>query len=176
MNILAQIVGIVAILFFALSPQQKTKGKVLIFQAISSILYAMQYVLLGAFSAVATNLIGLAKNLVFYRYAKDNKDIPVMALGIYSGFIIVFGFFTYTNLISVIPVVLSLVYAYGIWQTNLRIYRGIAVIGAIVWIIYNLAVGAYVSALGNAFQFVSAVIAVCRLDIRKGENHENFSN
>lgn len=173
MNLLAQVIGIAAILFFALSPQQKTKGRVLIFQSISSILYALQYVLLGAFSAVATNLIGLAKNLVFYRYAKENKDIPVIALGIYSGFIIVFGFLTYTNPISVIPVVLSLVYAYGIWQMNLKIYRGIAVVGAIVWIIYNLMVGAYVSVLGNAFQFASAVIAVWRLDIKK-EKSEKF--
>lgn len=176
MNILAQIVGIAAILFFALSPQQKTKGKVLIFQSISSILYALQYVLLGAFSAVATNLIGLVKNLVFYHYARDNKDIPVIALGIYGSFIIIFGFLTYTSPISIIPVVLSLVYAYGIWQMNLKIYRGISVVGAIVWIIYNLVVGAYVSAMGNAFQFASAVISVWRLDIRKGEDYESFSD
>lgn len=167
MNVFAQIVGILAILFFALSPQQKTKKKVLIFQAFSSVLYAIQYILLGAFSAAATNTIGLIKNLVFYSYTKEDKDIPVLALVIYSAIIIVSGILTFNGILSVFPIILSLFYAYGVWQSNLKIYRGISVIGAIAWIIYNFAVGAYVSVIGNAFQLFSAIIAVWRLDVKK---------
>lgn len=167
MNIFAQVIGILAVLFLALSPQQKTKKKVLTFQSFSSILYAVQYALLGAFSAAATNTIGLIKNLVFYTYAKKDKNIPVLALIVYSVIIIVAGILTFNGMISVIPIILSLFYAYGVWQSNLKIYRGIAVVEAIAWIIYNFAVGAYVSVIGSVLQLLSAIVAVWRLDIKK---------
>lgn len=51
MNILSQILGIFAIITFAIAPHQKNKKRILIFQTIANILYALQYTLLYAFSA-----------------------------------------------------------------------------------------------------------------------------
>lgn len=174
MNIIAQITGILAIIAFAISPQQKTKNKVLIFQLLSNILYALQYLILGAFSAVATSIIGAVNNLVFYGYAKKDKEIPIVLLYIYIIIILIAGILTYDNIFSIFPILLSILYTYGVWQSNLKIYRMIAVVGALAWIIYNWAVGAYANAIGNGFQCVSAIIAVIRLDIIK--NHEKITS
>lgn len=167
MNIWAQIVGIFAIIVFAISPHQKTKKKVLIFQLISNLLYAIQYVLLNAFSAVATNVIGGIKNLIFYFYAKDEKEIPNKFLYIYILIIVIFGVFTFNGLISIIPILVSILYAYAVWQDNLKVYRIITIIGSISWIIYNFLVGAYVGVAGNVFQLISAIIAFIRIDVLK---------
>lgn len=167
MNIIAQIIGISAIITFAISPQQETKKKVLIFQLFSSILYALQYLILGALSAVATSIIGAVNNWVFYMYAKKNKEIPIAILYIYSIIILISGILTFNNIFSVFPIILSILYTYGVWQSNLKIYRIIAIVGALAWIIYNWTVGAYANAIGNGFQCVSAIIAVIRLDIMK---------
>lgn len=172
MNILAQIIGSLAIITFAISPQQKTKKKVLIFQLCSSILYALQYLILGAFSAVATNVIGTIKNWIFYRYTKQDKEIPITILYIYVIILLLFGVLTFQNIFSVFPILLSVLYAYGVWQSNLKKYRIISAIGAMLWIIYNFSVGAYVGAIGNVFQLASAVIAVVRLDIRQSDKIE----
>lgn len=166
-GIIAQIVGVLAIIFFALSPQQKNKKRILIFQLISSILYALQYMFLGAFSAVATNLIGAVKNLSFYMYTKKDKDIPIAMLYIYIIIIVVFGVLTFSNILSVLPIILSVIFTYGTWQSNLKIYRIIALVTSVIWLIYNLGVGAYVSGIGNIFQITSAIIAIVRLDIIK---------
>lgn len=165
--ILAQVIGILAIVVFALSPQQKTKKRALIFQLFSSILYALQYLFLGAFSAMATNLIGAIKNYVFYTYTRKDKNIPISILCIYIIIILISGILTFNNILSIFPILLSILYAYGSWHNNLKVYRIIAVVGAICWIIYNFSVGAYVSTIGNIFQLVSAIIAVIRIDIRK---------
>lgn len=167
--VVAQIVGILAIIVFSLSPQQKTKVRVLIFQLTSSILYALQYLFLGAYSAVATNTIGAAKNWIFYKYANKNKEIPIILLIIYIIIIIIVisGILTYTNIFSIFPIFLSILYAYGTWQSNLKIYRAISVFGALCWIIYNFSVAAYVSAIGNIIQLISAIVAVIRLDLMK---------
>lgn len=165
--VVAQIVGILAIIVFSLSPQQKTKVRVLIFQLTSSILYALQYLFLGAYSAVATNTIGAAKNWIFYKYANKNKENPIILLIIYIIIIVISGILTYTNIFSIFPIFLSILYAYGTWQSNLKIYRAISVFGALCWIIYNFSVAAYVSAIGNIIQLISAIVAVIRLDLMK---------
>lgn len=169
MNILAQVVGTLAIVVFAISPHQKTKKKVLFFNIVSSLLYALQYLLLGAFSAVATNVIGTVKNQVFYMYEKKEKDIPIRALLIYIAILVISGMLTYTNIFSVFPVLLSSLSAYGVWQKNLKVYRNIVVINSASWLIYNFVVGAYVGAIGNAFQICSAIVAIIRLDVIKNK-------
>lgn len=169
MNILAQVVGILAIVVFAISPHQKTKKRVLIFNIISCLLYATQYLLLGAFSAAATNIIGAAKDRVFYEYENKKKDIPIMVLLIYIVILVISGILTYTNIFSVFPVLLSSLSAYGVWQKNLKVYRNIVVINSASWLIYNFVVGAYVGAIGNAFQICSAIVAIIRLDVIKNK-------
>lgn len=169
MNMLAQIMGILAVIALAVSTHQKTKKKVLIFQLFSNISYALQYLILGAFSAVATSAVGTVNNWIFYRYAKKDKEIPVVVLYIYSIIILILGILTYNNIFSIFPVLLSILYTYGVWQSNLKTYRVISVVGAIAWMIYNSVVGAYASVIGNVFQCITAIIAIIRLDIIKIE-------
>ncbi|MGN1297973.1 MAG: YgjV family protein [Clostridia bacterium] len=73
------------------------------------------------------------------------------------------------NIFSIFPVLLSILYTYGVWQSNLKTYRVISVVGAIAWMIYNSVVGAYASVIGNVFQCITAIIAIIRLDIIKIE-------
>lgn len=164
-NIVAQIIGFFAILSFAISPQQKKKSRVLLFQLIASILYATQYFILGAYTAVATNIADMIKTIVFLNYSKDNKKIPIYYFIIYSIIIIALGIFTINSLISSIPVIAALLFAYATWQSNMKVYRGINTLVIIMYAIYNLYFGAYVSCIGSIIQLVSAVIAIVRLDI-----------
>ena len=81
--IIAQIAGIFAMLIFAIVPQQKNKKRSLIMQIISDIFYGLQYLLLNAFSAVASNVIGAVNKYIFYVFAKKNKNVPIIILFIY---------------------------------------------------------------------------------------------
>lgn len=166
-GIIAQVFGILAIFSFSLSPQQKNKKRVVICQLISTIFYGLQYFILGAFSAVAINIIGAIKELIFYSYAKKDKDIPIKILIIYILIVILSGILTYTNIFSVFPVFLAILGTYGTWQKSLKRYRILVVVSVISWIVYNFVVGAYVNVIGNVFQLVSAIVAIIRLDIMK---------
>ncbi|MBO5349342.1 MAG: YgjV family protein [Clostridia bacterium] len=167
MNIFAQIVGIIAIFVFAIIPHQKTKNKILILQLISSLLYAIQYFLLGAFSAVVTNIIDIIKTIIFSKYARKNKKIPMNYLIIYIVIIIVSGIFTINSFFSVFPIVGAILFAYAAWQDNLKIFRIMNIFGILIYTVYNFYVGAYVSFFGNIVQLISSVVAVIRLDIKK---------
>ena len=143
----------------------------MIFKLCSTVLYALQYLVLGAFSAVATNLIGTVRDYIFYVYAKDNKDIPKLIFFIFILIVIVSGIFTFNGFISLIPIFLSILTTYSIWQNNMKKYRGITVMITALWVIYNLSVGAFVSSIGSIISLVSAIIAIIRLDIKKKKVH-----
>lgn len=162
MVILAQICAMLAIFVYSLGPHQKDKKGVLICNLTSNVLYLVQYLLLGAFTAVGINIIDFFQSLVFYRYAKEEKDIPLMWWIGYVIILITIGIFTFTNIFSIFPILLGIMVAYGIWQNNLKVYRIIMAINILGWLIYNVSVQAYVGACGNIFQLVSAIIAMYR--------------
>lgn len=172
MNIFAQIIGVFASLIFAITPHQKTKNRILICQLISSLLFAIQYVLLGAFSAATTNMIDALKSMVFSKYASKNKKIPVSCLIIYVIIVIISGIFTINNFLSIFPIIAVILYTYAAWQDNLKMFRIINIFVILIWIVYNFYVGAYVSFFGNIVQLIFAVIAVIRFDIKKLDKTE----
>ena len=168
---MAQIIGTVALIISSSAPHQNTKKKVLIYKIFSTALYALQYLILGALSAVVTNIIGVIRDYILYRYAKENKEVPILILYIYIIIVLVSGVFTFNGLISILPILLSILTTYSVWQNNLKKYRGITVIIIILWTIYNFAVNAYANAIGNIFSLIIAIIAIIRFDIIK--NKEN---
>lgn len=170
MFVMAQIFGIIANILFAISPQQKSKKKVILFQTLSCIFFATQYLLLGAYSGTAENMLSIVINIIFWKYSNAKKKIPFYWLGLYSIANIMAGIFTYTNIFSIFPIIISIACTYGIWQENLKVNRFIILFGSIGWIVYNFMVGAYASSIVNVFSLVSAIIAVWRLDIRKNKD------
>lgn len=169
MNVIAQVIGLLAIISYAISPHAKTKKRVLVFHLISSILYALQYFLLNAFSAVIANSVGAVKCYAFYLYEKKEKEIPKSLFWIFMLIILVLGAFTYNNIYSLIPIFSSVLSLYAVWQDNLKVFRVIVIISSISWIMYNIIVGAYIGVIGNMFQLTSAIIAIIRFDILKKE-------
>lgn len=67
MAVLAQAVGIVAMILSALSFQMNTKKKIIIMQILTSIVFATHYFMLGnALAAAVVNLIAIVRNVVMY--------------------------------------------------------------------------------------------------------------
>ena len=172
MIIFAQIIAIFAIITYSFAPHQKSKIKVLIFKIVSNSLYTLQYLILGAMSAAGTNLINVLQSIIFYKYAKENKKVPIFWGVVFSIIIILLGIFSYTSITSIIPIVLALITTYGIWQDNLKIYRITCAFTIFCWIFYNLYLSAYVSAVGNIYQFISTIIAIYKLNIKNVDNEK----
>ena len=55
----------------------------------------------------------------------------------------------------------------ALYTEDMKLYRKIAVIASILWIIYNIAVHAYVSVFDYTIELISSLIAIYRFDIKK---------
>lgn len=70
MEIAGHIVGAVGIVFFFLSYQIYDKKKLLAVQTIATSIMCLQYLLLGAYSGFALNVVCLIRNFFFYNRGK----------------------------------------------------------------------------------------------------------
>lgn len=165
--IVPQGIGLIGLIFMITANYQKSKNRVLVFQILASLMFFIQYILLNAFTAGITFLVAIFRSFVFYYYDKKGKEKSVITFIIFASFMLILGVISYDDIFSIIPIISGIIYTYGIWQDDLRVFRKIAFIDPITWIIYNLHVGAYVGVMLSIIESSATLVAIIELDINK---------
>ena len=162
MVLLAQVLALFAILFWVISILLKNKKNILLMQVIANGIYGIEYLLLGAFSAASMNFLSFLRLLVYYFYTSLNIKMPKWILFVFIALVLLFGIITYDGLISLLPIIITVLYTYAFWQNNLNVARIIYIVAAIIWIYYNYEVGAYVGIIGNALEITTGLISLIK--------------
>ena len=162
MVVLAQVLALFAILFWVISILLKNKKNLLLMQVIANGIYGIVYLLLGAFSAASMNFLSFLRLLVYYFYALLNIKMPKWILFVFITLVLLFGIITYDGLISLLPIIITVLYTYAFWQNNLNVARIIYIVAAIIWIYYNYEVGAYVGIIGNILEIITGLISLIK--------------
>lgn len=171
-EIIVYTVGGIALIFWILSIQNTKKIKILRLQNIANLFYAIQYAVLSAFSAMGMNVLSLVRGIIFINYEKRKKQNSNVIIIIFSVITILIGIITYDSWYSLIPIINTLAYSYSTWQKNTKIIRIIFFVAAILWIIYNFIVKAYIPMIGNVLEVISAIVAIIKFDILKKKKIE----
>lgn len=170
--IIAQIFGLTGLLFTIVANYQNKKNRVLIFQIVANLLCFIQYLLLNALAAASTYLVAVIRCSVFYTFDKKGKKRSSLVFVFFSILIIILGILSYKDLFSLIPIITAIFYTYGVWQDDLKNFRIIAFIVPVVWIVYNLHVGAYVGIILTTIEALATLVAIIKLDIKKQNQKE----
>ena len=131
--IMAQIMGVLALIFLAYSFQNDNKKTLLKFQIISSFLYAMQYLFLGAFTGCVMNIVCMVRNYLFKEYG--GIEISLKWLLIIISAMSLLTMFTYDGLISLLPFLAVFSFTISLWIGNLRLIRIVEAIAAVLYIV-----------------------------------------
>lgn len=165
--IIAQVFAVIAFIVYSISLQYKEKATILKIQIISNVFYTLEYLMLNAYAGVNNSLFAIVRSLVFYTCDKKKKKLPFSALLIFLLIIIVFGISSYKGLFSVLPVLCSIGFFIILYIDNMKLYRIMAVIASVFFIIYNINVDAYIGIIDSVVELISALIAIYRFDIKK---------
>lgn len=172
MKIIANIIGIAAVILFVLSYQQKTRRGIVICNSVSRGLYVLQYLLLFAFEGAVLDIVGIIASVLAQNKDKPliKKNLKLIIIGV-NLVIIITGILLYKNIFSLLPMFGVLLHTGAFWLTNEKHIRKISFLGSPFWFIYNLISGAYGSAIGDMMTMVSIVLAMIRYkDFKKTEN------
>lgn len=167
MYILAQITGVLAVASYLLSYQFKKRKHIILVNASSSCLYVLQYILLGAFTGAALDILSAINTFVAGRkdkgFVAKYRRAVIVCLNL--SFILA-GFILYENIFSLLAVAGAIFQTSAFWITDERIIRLVSLFGAPCWLCYNIKNMAYGSAVGSVLAIISLLIAIYRYDIR----------
>lgn len=168
MEFLAQIVGLFAVLLFLLSYQQKDRKNIITMNAISRVLYIIQYIMLGAFEGAVLDVAGTVASVLAQK--KDSPFIKKhlkMVIAFVNIAIVAVGLCLYENIFSLLPIFGVLFHTGAFWISNEKTVRRLSLLGSPFWLAYNLISKAYGSSIGDILSMISIIIAMFRYDFRK---------
>ena len=159
--IFGQILGIIAIGLGFLSYQMRSQKNVLLLQVITAAVFIVHYLMIGAVSGMALNVVNLLKNIVyFFRSKKDSHDKIIPAI-----FVILFavvGIFTWEAWYSVFVYVGLIIHAIGFALSDAQKSRGSILISSPLVMLYNVFAQSYGGIVYEAVATVSAAIGLIR--------------
>ena len=168
---LAQIIGAIALIILIISFQKNDKKKLLKYQIFSSLLFAIQYVFLGAYTGCLMNFICIIRNFIFTKYS-ETKKTPLYWLIIILIFIIILSLLSFDGFISLLPTLAVSLYSIAVWNGNLNSIRIVEIISCLLFIIYNIKVSAYIGLIATIIEMLGAFAAFYRFNIKIDKGSE----
>ena len=99
-EIIGQILGGVAIILGLISYQMKTQGRIILMQALTGLVFVVQYLLLGAYTGMAMNLVGVVRCIVYYFRNKRGSNEKVTPM-VFAVIMAIIGILTWNAWYSV---------------------------------------------------------------------------
>lgn len=174
----AQGVGIVAMGFNILSYQQKTRRRAIGFQFFGSLLFALNFFLLGATVGAILNLVGTVRAMVYLNKEKLQAQRLSWLLGFVAvyltSYLLTFTVFgkepTLINLIvEFLPVVGMTATTASFRLTDAGAIRRFGLISSPTWLIYNIANFSIGAICCEVLSLGSILIGILRHDRKKAE-------
>lgn len=165
--LLSQILVILATIFISVTYFEKRRKNILILFIFYSILYGIHYLLLGALTGFFMNMVSIVRNIIFYRHEKRKQENSICFLLVLFIIIIVFGIFSYKDMFSIISMSASLISTYSVWQKNIKVYRYLAVVVSICFIIYAIHINSLFAIITEAILLFAEMIGILLLFFKK---------
>ncbi len=159
-DIMGQIVGIVAAAAAILSFQMKNNRHLYMAQGISGLLFAVNYIILGSYTAAVINFINLFRGGFLAsgeRFRKKRYMFLIEAMYI-AAFI-----FTYSGVMSLLITLVQLTATVFFWMNNGKLIRlSQLVISSPVWLANNIMAGTIGGVITEVVNIISIFVSFVR--------------
>ena len=155
------ILGFISVGLFFYSYQVTSKRSLMTIQTIATALSCVQYLLIGALSGFALNIVCIIRNFIFYyRDKKQIKDMiaPIVLSLCIAGASVFSWEGTHSLLISLGLVVNTM--CMGIFDA--RTFRKTILISSSLILVYNIFASSYSGILSESISLVSVIIGIIR--------------
>ena len=161
MEILGQILGILATVITALSYQMNTKKSLLLTQSLATACTCISYLFLGASSGFALNIVCLVRNGCFY-YLKEGQKPIYISTAILATAMVVLGAFSWQGPISLLMIIALAVNTVFLSLGKPQILRYSILLTSSMILIYNIYVFTIGGMLNESIAIFSSLIGIIR--------------
>ena len=171
-GIAAQAIGFVAMALLVYSFQKNTQKGILKLQMASESLWVVHYLLIGAYTGMALNFVGVARCYVYAN--RETKKwagkscVPVLFFVISVAACAL----TWNGPASLLPMTSVCLSSFVLWSKNPRIIRFFSVPSCACWLIFNIISGSYAGVLTEILNIASIAVGIARYDIGKHKKQQ----
>ncbi len=182
MNLVGQILSIIAMAIAILSYQAKKQKTFTSIQLVSTTLFAVSFLLLGATTGALLNFIAAVRALIYVNKQKLHADRPIWLAGftvLYIGaYIMTFTVFgkplTAINfIVEILPVIGMVASHLALYINSDRAVRRFSLVSSPVWLVYNIVSVSVGAIICESISIVSIIIGMFRHDIDKKPKKTN---
>ncbi len=160
--IISQSVGFIAAALLLLSYQQRTHKRIVAMQACSGFLFALQYLLLGAYEGMVGNVVGFARCIAYYFRGKSKFSDSIACPAVFAVLACIGGIITYKSPISLLPMVAMMISSFVIWSKKTQKLRALTLPTSFMWLIYNIINYSYSGTITEILCEISIFIGLLR--------------
>ena len=160
-ELIGHAIGFVSVALFFYSYQCSKKSTIMVIQTVATALGCVQYLLIGADSGFALNIVCIIRNFAFYYREKNNKTdlvTPIIFAAVLAGS----SFFSWEGIHSLL-ITLGLVFntiCMGICKA--KTFRKTILISSTLILLYNVVAHSYSGMVSESISLISAVIGIIR--------------
>ena len=168
-EIIAQILGVFAIILGFLSYQTKNRNGVLALQSLTTVTFTVHYLLLGATSGMIMNAVGIIRNFFYFNNQKKFfswKGWPIL-FSLISGGLGILAWEDWYSVFVIAGLMINTVCMSFTKAQNIR--RSILVTSPMV-ITYDIFVMSWTGAVYEAVAIISSAIGIYRYRITEKKN------
>lgn len=175
-EIIAQLIGIVAMAMNVLSFQQKTRMGIIRWQLLGTMLFAVNMFMLGAIVGGCLNLLGAARAVVFSNKERFHTE-KVAWVYVFSAAYLVSYLLTFilvgkeptpANLVvEFLPIIGMIFGTVSFYLDDPKIIRKLGLVNSPAWLIYNSYNKAIGGILCEILCLISIVVGILRLDRKR---------
>jgi hypothetical protein len=156
---IAQLIGIVGLIFTVVAFQGKTRKQILRGQLIGAVFFAVHFFLLAAYVGALVNLIVILRTIIFERTKHS-----IFWLVLFIGVLLCVLAFTSKGWITAFPVLGTIIGTYALWQDKPAAIRFFFVLSSLVWIPYTILVQSYAGLVNQIIVSAALLIGIYSLD------------
>ena len=164
MTFVVQLIGFIGLAIGVLAFQFKQHKNIVLCKMTSELVFSLQYLLLGAWTAALLDFASAVRNMLFCKMVKKGRSTTplIYAFGV---FVLVVGIVTFDGPLSLMLIAAKLLTTISYGMKNERLLRYITLPSCILWSIYNLYIGSFGGAIGDCLNLISLVTAMCKFDV-----------
>ena len=160
-TLLGHALGFISVALFFYSYQRTQKSKIMVIQTVATALSCVQYLLIGALSGFALNVVCIIRNFAFFYREKNNKtDLATpVAFAVAMAVVSIFSWEGTHSLLITLGLVVNTV-CMGVFDA--KNFRKTILISSSLILIYNIFALSYSGILSESISLVSVVIGIIR--------------
>ena len=157
--VIGNIISLLASVLMTYSGYIKSKGKFLIVQIMQMSLSALSNFILGGITGTIINLVNIIRNVLCYKN-KLNKYSIILILTLSISLSL---YFNNLSFIGLLPLLSTILYTTLMNIKDIKKFKYLTIITMLLWLIYDICIMNYVSALFDLLTIGSNSIAIYQL-------------